>query len=118
MTPEELSGDDVSPTIALERNRQASALNHLLGEIGLSRNEETAWWNPVAQPELGNRTATRAWLDGDIEQVIALVEHWYEQSKSAANRASNSPEFLASLRKKLSEIDHGPLGDNSIRQSA
>jgi hypothetical protein len=52
MTPEELSGDDVSPTIALERNRQASALNHLLGEIGLSRNEETAWWNLVAQPEL------------------------------------------------------------------
>jgi hypothetical protein len=118
VTPEELPETNVNSTISLESNRQAAALNHLLGKIGLTRNEQTTWWNLVAQPDLENRTATRAWLDGDTDQVRTLVEHWYEKSKSAADHASNSPEFLAMLRQKISELDNGPLGNSSIRQSA
>jgi hypothetical protein len=116
--PAEIPDSNLNSMTSLEGNRQAAALNHLLGEIGLTKNEQTAWWNLVAQPDLGNRTATRAWLDGDINQVRELVEHWYENSKSAADRASKSPEFLAMLRQKLSEIDNGPLGNSPIRQSA
>jgi len=118
MTSKELPEVEVDSTTSIESNRQAAALNHLLGEIGLTRIEQTTWWNLVAQPELGNRTATQAWLDGDFNLVRVLVESWYEKSKLAADSASNSPEFLAMLRQKLSELDNGPLGNSSIRQSA
>jgi hypothetical protein len=118
VTPRDSPQSDINSANSLESNRQAAALNHLLGEIGLTTNEQTTWWNLVAQPDLGNRTATRAWLDGETEQVRALVERWYEKSKLAAERASNSPDFLALLRQKLSELDNGPLGDDSVWQSA
>lgn len=88
-----------------EIHRQAAALNHLLGEIGLSSNEQTQWWNLVAHRELGNRTATQAWLAGDTEAVKALVGRWYDATKSAANRASGTPEFLVVLRERLAELD-------------
>jgi hypothetical protein len=103
---------------SIERSRQAAAINHLLGEIGLSGSETTAWWNLVAQPELGNRTMTQAWLSGDYAAVRALVERWYEASKSAVDRATKSPEFLNMLRQKISELDNRPLGNSPIRRSA
>jgi hypothetical protein len=102
---------------AEEVHRQAAALNHLLGEIGLSTAEQTTWWNLVAQAELGNRTATQAWLAGDNEAVKALVERWYEASKLAADRASGDPEFLVTLRRKIAELDRR-LSGNSIHRSA
>ena len=118
MTPKEPRESEMESTNPEENNRQAAALNHLLGEIGLSSNEQTTWWNLVAQPDLGNRTATQAWLDGDADQVRTLVEHWYEMSKSAADRVSSSQELLEILRQKLTELDKRPFGNNSIRQSA
>lgn len=101
-----------------EMRRQAAALNHLLGEIGLSRDEQHTWWNLVAQRELGNRTATQAWLAGDTDAVRALIERWYEMTKTAADRASGSPEFLAHLRKKITELNERPFLSGSIGQSA
>lgn len=83
--------------------RQAAAFNHLLGEIGLSNNERTQWWNFVAHDELGGRTATQAWLAGDTDAVIALVERWYRASTDAADRAAHDPNFLALLQRKLTE---------------
>jgi hypothetical protein len=98
--------DDERDTASPEEiHRRAAALNHLLGEIGLSSNESTTWWNLVAHRELGNRTATQAWLAGYTEAVKALVERWYEATKSAADRASGTPEFLVALREKLAELD-------------
>lgn len=118
MTPKEPQDTPTNSTSPSEISRQATALSHLLGEIGLSGSEQTTWWNLVAQPDLGNRTATQAWLDGDTDAVKALVERWYEATKSAAHRASSSTEYLEILRKKLAELNKGPLGNNSIRQSA
>jgi hypothetical protein len=118
MTTNESEEPDVDSASSVESNRQAAALNHLLGEIGLSSNEQTTWWNLVAQPELGNRTATQAWLAGDSDNVRALVERWYAASQLAADAASNSPEFLQLLRERLAELDKRPFGGSSIRQSA
>lgn len=103
MTPNEPENgrDAASPE---EAHREA-ALNHLLGEIGLLSNEQTRWWNLVVHAELGNRTATQAWLAGDTEEVKALVERWYEATKSAADRASGSPEFVVVLRERLAELN-------------
>ena len=118
MTPIEPEGykrDSASPE---EMHRQTAALDHLLGEIGLSRNDQITWWNLVAQRELGNRTATQAWLAGDTEAVKALIERWYESSKLAASRVSGSPEFLVLLREKLAELEKRPFGSGTIRQSA
>ncbi len=38
-----------------------------------------AWWH-VNIPALGNRTATKAIEDGDIDKVIAVVESYYDFS--------------------------------------
>jgi hypothetical protein len=116
VTPDEIPDADLSAAYSIEGNRQGAALNHLLGEIGLTRNEQTSWWNLVAQLELGNRTATQAWLDGDTLEVRALVERCCEKSESAVGRVTNSPEFLAMLRQKISEIGKRLLGNDSVRQ--
>ena len=46
MTPKEPRESDMESTSPEENNRQAAALNHLLGKIGLSTNEQTLWWTP------------------------------------------------------------------------
>jgi hypothetical protein len=70
----------------IERQRQAVALNHLLGEIGLTSVEQTKWWNLVRYEELGLRTPTQALLAGEEDSVRALVEQWYEASRAAPAR--------------------------------
>lgn len=98
--------------------RQAAALNHLLGQIGLSKDERTQWWNLVAHSELGGRTATQAWLAGDAEAVTALVEQWYAASADAAGRAGRDPEFLALLRRKLTDVDERVSRGGPLHRSA
>ncbi|TMM19144.1 MAG: hypothetical protein E6G01_02520 [Actinobacteria bacterium] len=116
MSPKEReNGRDAAS--AEELHRQAAALNHLLGEIGLSTSEQTTWWNLLAQPELRDRTPTQAWLAGDTAAVKALVERWYEASKLAADRASGIPELLVTLRQKIAELDRR-LSGSSIHRSA
>jgi hypothetical protein len=99
-----------------DRHREAAALNHLLGEIGLSPTEQTQWWNHVAHDELDGRTPTAAWLAGDVDAVRALVERWFDASKVAAGRARGNDELLALLRERLSRLDDGPSA--GIRRSA
>ena len=89
----------------IERHRQAAALNHLLGEIGLATNERTRWWNLVSYEELGGRTPTQAWLAGDEDSVRALVEGWYKASSAAAARLMEDDDYLLRLRRKLKELD-------------
>lgn len=95
------------PTAAdLERQRQAAALNHLLGEIGLSRpDDRSEWWNLVAHPELGNRTATQAWLAGDTEAVRGLVEDWYAESQAATRQAMQDEALMAQVRERLTVLN-------------
>ena len=98
--------------------RQAAALNHLLGQIGLSTDERAQWWNLVAHSEVGGRTATQAWLAGDADAVTALVEQWYTASSDAAGRAGRDPEFLALLRRKLADLDERASRGGSLHRSA
>jgi hypothetical protein len=98
--------------------RQAAALNHLLGQIGLSKDERSQWWNLVVHSELGGRTATQAWIAGDAEAVTALVEQWYAASADAAGRAGRDPEFLALLRRKLTDLDEQASRGGSLHRSA
>src|SRR5438045_3588375 len=90
---------------ATESGRRAAALNHLLGQIGLTAPEQTRWWNHVSHEELGGRTATQAWLAGDIDAVTALVEEWYAASDRAAREAGSNSDRLDHLRGQLSRLD-------------
>lgn len=101
-----------------EERRQAAALNHLLGEIGLSEGEQSQWWNLVAYAELGGRTATQAWLAGDTDAVTALIEGWYAASAEAAGRAASDPALLALLRQKLADVDERITRGGPLHRSA
>jgi hypothetical protein len=101
-----------------EAQRQAAAINHLLGEIGLTHEEQTTWWNLVAHHELGGRTATAAWLAGDTDGVRTLVEAWYAASTAAGRRAASNPEVLALLRRQLSELDDRAAHKGRVHRSA
>lgn len=95
-------GPDVDP---LEGGRRAAAVNHLLGRIGLTAPEQTQWWNHVAHDELGGRTATQAWLAGDVDAVTALVDKWYAASECAAREASSDSARLDHLRAELARLE-------------
>lgn len=110
-----MSGSPSSPS-DIERQRQAAALNHLLGEIGLTSDEQTKWWNLVSYEELGGRTPTQAWLAGEEDSVRALVEQWYEASNAAAARLIGNDEYLLHLRRKLKELDE-KYGSGIIRSA-
>ena len=112
----ELVPDGPNPPSAIERQRQAAALNHLLGEIGLTSAEQTKWWNLVGYEELGGRTPTQAWLAGDEDSVRALVEQWYEASHAAAARLIGNEQYLLDLRRKLKELDD-KYGSGIIRSA-
>ena len=108
--------DGPNPPSAIERQRQAAALNHLLGEIGLTSAEQTKWWNLVGYKELGGRTPTQAWLAGDENSVRALVEQWYEASHAAAAQLIGNEQYLLDLRRKLKELDD-KYGSGIIRSA-
>ena len=101
-----------------EQHRQAAALNHLLGEIGLDSGEQTQWWNLVGHEELGGRTATQAWLAGDAEAVRLLVESWYESTRAAGRRALGNDGLLAELRQKLARLDLEYGSSNALHRTA
>ena len=88
---------DVDP---MESNRRAAAVNELLCQIGLSEGAETRWWNHDGYAELGDRTPTQAWLDGDHQAVEALVRKWYEDSEAAARRYRDDPALMAELQRR------------------
>jgi len=112
------TGEGSEMKMSEESQRQAAALNHLLGEIGLATPEQTRWWNFVTYPELGDRTPTQAWLAGDIENVTALVKSWYNASEEGARRAAADPEFLAMLRRRLSELEERNERGGPVHRSA
>lgn len=90
---------------ATEASRRAAAVNHLLGQIGLTASEQTRWWNHVAHDELGGRTATQAWLAGDLDDVKALIDEWYTASERAAGAACSDPARVDQLRAQLARLE-------------
>jgi hypothetical protein len=101
-----------------EQHRQAAALYHLLGEIGLDSGEQTQWWNLVGHEELGGRTATEAWLAGDAQAVRMLVESWYASTRAAGQRALGNEKLLAELRQKLAHLDVEYRSSNTLHRTA
>ena len=87
-----------------ESRRKAAAINYLLGQIGLSDGRTPEWWNHQTYPELGGRTPTQAWLDGDEEGVRGLVDKWYADSQSGIDQRRRDPEFMAMLRRKAETL--------------
>jgi hypothetical protein len=78
-----MAGRDGPTAADLERQRRAAALNHLLGEIGLSRPDDgPKWWNLVQHLALGKRTATQVWLAGETEAGRDLGERWVIRTAS------------------------------------
>jgi hypothetical protein len=101
----------------IERSRQAAAVNHLLGEIGLASGEQTQWWNLVGHEQLGGRTATQAWLAGDSESVRALVESWYRSTRAAGQKVLEDKERLADLRRKLADLDRRYSSSSEVHRT-
>ena len=91
---------------------RAAAINDLLIQIGLSSTEQTRWWNHARHDELGGRTPTRAWLEGDRASVEALVRRWYEASERGAERAADDAAFVTHLRNEIARLD-----DRAVRRS-
>lgn len=89
----------------VEADRRAAAVNDLLRQIGLTPPEQTRWWNQVAHDELSGRTATQAWLAGDIDDVKALIEEWYAASERAARAACSDPARVDHLREQLARLE-------------
>ena len=80
------------PSTALtdeEAHREALCLTALLEKAGHRDGDGTQWWNHLAHEELGGRTATRAWLDGDHDLVRALIERFV--SRRAAEALARNP---------------------------
>lgn len=88
-----------------EAQRRAAAVNELLRKSGSGSSHETTGWNQRAYDDLGGRTPTRAWLDGDTEMVTALVDRWYVASEAAAECAADDSAFLDHLRHEIARLD-------------
>lgn len=87
-----------------ELSRRAAAVNELLGRIGLSSGQFNEWWNRTAYAELGGLTPTQAWLCGNHDAVVQLVQSWIERSDEAAERARNDPGFLQMINERQQAI--------------
>jgi hypothetical protein len=85
-----------------ESRRRAAALEGILLTIANAPDDQSDWWNMTRYPELGDRTPTRAWLDGDHELVEKLVASWYAASEVATERHRNDPEFMEMIRTRSS----------------
>jgi hypothetical protein len=80
-----------SPDLSDEEARSAAVeLNDMLADLGYSKVEITDWWNLLAFKELGGRTPTRAWLDGDRHAVRAFVTNLYAISERARDRRDSA----------------------------
>jgi hypothetical protein len=89
----------------VEPDRRAAAVNDLLRQIGLTPPGQTRWWNRVAHDELGGRTATQAWLAGDIDDVKTLIEEWYAASERGAHAACSDPPRVDHIRGQLARLE-------------
>jgi hypothetical protein len=94
-------GEPVTP---VEANRRAAAFNELLRAIAHSTGDRSEWWNLSRYEQLGNRTPTEAWLEGDHEAVENLLMEWLAASEAAVERHRNDPEFMDMIRKKSTAL--------------
>ena len=96
-----------APDPAYESQRRAVAINDLLEQIGVSKGQESEWWNHRTYAELGNMTPTQAWLSGNQEGVRRLVDQWYRDTERALAERRRDPDFVAMLRRKIDALKTG-----------
>lgn len=94
LTPEELA-------------QAARGINAVLADLGYPEQKLNDWWNLVAWPELGDKTPTRAWLDGNTGGVERLVRSIHERNANAARRTADDPQLMDSLRKRRAVLSRG-----------
>jgi len=87
-----------------DSRRRSAALNAMLSRIENAPDDPSDWWNMTRYAELGYRTPTRAWLDGDHARVEVLVASWYTASQAAAVRHQQDPEFIEMLRSRSAGV--------------
>ena len=95
--PEEMTAE--------ESQRVAAGINQILKDAGYPEGQLGDWWNLIAFKELGGRTPTRAWLDGDHDDVRRLIEHWYAETIKAAAKQSDDESFITFVRSKIADLD-------------
>lgn len=99
-----LARGDLSVLTDEERRQVAAGFNAILESIGCPRQELNDWWSLTSFPELGGRTPTRAWLDGDYGLVRDLVTSLYQASTSARQRLTDSRAFEQVLAERKKEV--------------
>ena len=76
-----------------ERRQVAAGFNEILESLGCPHQELNDWWNLTAFAELGGRTPTRAWLDGDYDAVRDLMDSLVAASSRVRDRLVDSCAF-------------------------
>jgi len=104
--------------IPTEAERRTEAVDRLLEEMRTDRGIRgaPAWWDHTFV-RLDGRTPTEALQAGDESQVRALVDHWYEESETGAERHRQNPEFVKMIRAKSPAPGTGVLREWAQRDN-
>ena len=93
-----------------EAEEAEEGINALLVELDRDPEQiSPGWWVLQTFPELAGRTVPRAWLDGDREDVRALIVALYERTHRAREADLQDAAFMDDLRRRLDKRPN-PLG--------
>jgi hypothetical protein len=86
-------------------SRIAAAITDLLIRHGYPPGRVDEWWNHASYAELGGHTPTSAWLLGEYEAVLHVVESTYAASEKSAHRTATDRRAVEQIRQKIADLD-------------
>lgn len=93
-----------------EAEEAEEGINAALVELGRDAEQiSPGWWVLQTFPELAGRTVPRAWLDGDRDDVRALIVSLYDRTHRARKADLQDAAFMDDLRQRLGKGPR-PLG--------
>ena len=93
-----------------EAEEAEGGINAVLVELGRDAEQiSPGWWALQTFPELAGRTVPRAWLDGDREDVRALIVTLCDRTHRAREYDLQDAAFMDDVRRRLSRGPK-PLG--------